>query len=87
MTIDPTDEICAALMKPFDPIPTHANELKALIEAPLSQKLPILPHLFNMIRQKVYRLSSYLYHQPIFITKLSHLSASLYRQPYTAFYR
>ena len=53
IAIDPTDDICAKLIQPFDPIPKHAYDLEPLIQTALLEKLPVDNALFNKIRIEV----------------------------------
>ena len=51
--MDPSDEICGALLQPFDVIPKRAKELVPLIGTPLLRKLPVLDDVFDQIARDV----------------------------------
>jgi len=53
IAVDPTDDICAGLMQPFDPIPTQADQLRALVHTALPQKLPVIEYFFKKISNEV----------------------------------
>jgi hypothetical protein len=40
-------------MQPFDPIPTEADQLKALVQTTLLQKLPVIDYFFTKVRNEV----------------------------------
>ena len=80
--MDPSDEICNALLQPFDVIPKRAKELVPLIGTPLLRKLPVLPDLFDNIMRNVCRFRALsVSFSPLIVHTRQHPPSSLLVEP------
>jgi hypothetical protein len=58
MIADPSDDLCAELVKPFNCIPKLASEVVPLIESNLLGKLPVLDEFYTKVEINVRRFNT-----------------------------